>query len=101
MTDKTWALVNWRSEAKNCRGLTRIRTDSSRLIRESARWPAADVVLSVNQPRAWLFSSFGYLTAPKAAKQLLLCRISTVVNPTLRSRSIWYGSGRGVSSFSM
>ena len=41
------------------------------------------------------------LTAPKAAKQPFLCRISTALNPTLRSSSTWNSSGRGVSSFSI
>ncbi len=39
-------------------------------------------------------------TAPKAEKQTFLCRTSTWVKPTWRSRSSWNSSGRGVSSFS-
>ena len=42
---------------------------------------------------------FAYVHAPKAANTLVLCRISTWRNPTLRSRSSWYISGRGVSSW--
>ncbi len=41
------------------------------------------------------------LIAPKVAKQLFLCRISTAVNPTLRRRSSWNGSERGVSCSSI
>ena len=66
----------------------------------------ATIGASLGRPfRVVLFSCWevtirsAYFHAPKAANTLVLCRISTWRNPTLRSRSSWYISGRGVSSW--
>ena len=76
-------------------------------LRFSRTWPCstrgsgllwADLSGSSFSPAGTAAIRSAYVHAPKAANTLVLCRTSTWRNPTLRSRSSWYISGRGVSS---